>query len=80
MPIEHQIPSTFQWEADTSRLLKSALRIHDPDGVATVFERISEKHGRRVAEDFLQITVTRLMSLENWSFFNEETGEPSPLL
>jgi hypothetical protein len=70
----------FQWEADSSRLVKTALRTHDPESLAVAIRRISLKCGSEVAENLVLHTITRLISSENWSFFDEKTGEPSPLI
>lgn len=70
----------FQWEADSSRLVKMALRTHDPEMLAVAIGRISDKYGPDVAENFVLHTITKLISSENWSFINEKTGEPSPLI
>ena len=70
----------IQWTADTSRLLESALRSHDPEMVATVQERISLRLGPKFAEMAVLTTITHLMETEDWSFVDLQTGEPSPLL
>ncbi|HSW89708.1 MAG TPA: hypothetical protein VLH19_02450 [Patescibacteria group bacterium] len=69
----------FQWEADTSRLLKIALRSHDPESLSTVMERMSEHYPPELVEKMVMDMMTRLMTTENWSFVDEE-GNESPLL
>ena len=77
-----EIPQTdmVQWIANTSRLLKIALRIHDPEMVVTVKERISQRLGPKFAERAVLTAITYLMETEDWSFFDLQKGEPSPLL
>ncbi len=69
----------IQWNADTSRLMKIGLRTHNPDTMAAVHDRISEKFGSEFADSAIAQMITHLMTTENWSFF-DENGNPSPLL
>lgn len=77
LPMEDEL---IQWSADTSRLLKIGLRTYDPETVASVMARISARLGEDMAEAMLLETINQLMTTENWSFFDEETGEASPLV
>ena len=73
-------PKTLQWAADTNRLLKIALRSHDPKMLSQVEKRISKRLGPEIAERAVLTEITNLIETEDWSFFDPQTGEPSPLL
>jgi len=74
-------PSDFiQWIADTSRLLKIALRSHDPEMVASVHDRIASRLGKIEADKTVFSMITHLITTEDWSFIDKETGKASPLL
>lgn len=66
--------------ADNMRLLRAGLRSHDPMTVDAAYQRISQSFGELLAEDLVHHTITGLMTTEHWSWYNEKTGEPSPLL
>lgn len=68
-----------QWNADTSRLLKIAIRNHDPEALAAVQQRIADKHGYRVASKATFLMITHLMNTENWDWVMPD-GSSSPLM
>lgn len=68
-----------QWLADSSRLLKIALRNHDSESLDAVYLRISERYGELIAENSIYQMITHLISTENWSWEDDE-GNPSPLI
>ena len=68
-----------QWFADTSRLLKIALRTHDPEQVDIIYLRIADKYSAQVAEMAVYQMITYLINTEDWSWF-DENGNPSPLM
>lgn len=80
MELPSILAEQLQWSADTSRLMKIALRNHNPQMVTQVMERISEKFGDDFAEEAVARMANHLMNTENWSFFDPETGKPSALL
>ena len=74
-------PTDFiQWNADTSRLLKTALRTHNPEILASVHERIASRLGESEADETIFSMITHLIETEDWSFIDKKTGEASPLL
>ena len=74
-----KIEEDAQWLADSSRLMKIALRTHDPEMLDTVYQRISEKYGELVAENSIYQMITHLITTENWSW-EDADGNSSPLL
>lgn len=70
----------LQWVADTIRLMKQGLRTHEPLTMQGVWDRIAERYSPEMANQWICEMITHLMFTEDWSFFNEETGEASPLL
>lgn len=68
-----------QVNADNMRLLKAGLRSHDPDAVDGAFIRIKRDYGNEIATEATMHTITKMISDENWSWFDNE-GNPSPLL
>jgi hypothetical protein len=69
----------LQWNADTSRLLKIALRNHDSEALAGVYRRIENKYGTIIATKLVYNMINHLMETENWSFELPD-GSPSPLI
>ena len=78
IPLE-TLEEALQWNADTGRLLKIALRNHDPETLKAVYTRISDKHGDYVASQSVCAMITHLMFTENWSWELPD-GSPSPLI
>ncbi len=69
----------LQEDADSIRVLRSALRTHDPEAVDTAHARIRERLGKNLAGQVVIGSIERLIEEEGWSFF-DENGNPSPLL
>lgn len=75
-----ELDTDAQWLADTNRILKLGFMEHDPEVVALGMQRLTERMGSEFAEKTTLHFITHLMETEGFSFFNEETGKPSPLL
>lgn len=69
----------IQFNADRMRMLEIGLWSHDPEIVSIVFNQLMEAYGPDLTREAVTRTITRLMN-NGWSFFNEETGEVSPLM
>ena len=60
-----------QWGADKSRVLKACLRSHDDEGAVLLLGEITDLYGEKTAEEFLVLTVNKMINEENFSFVEE---------
>ena len=58
----------LQEDADSIRVLRSALRTHDPEAVDTAHARIRERLGKNLAGQVVIGSIERLIVEEGWSF------------
>lgn len=76
---KESLEDALQWNADTGRLLKIALRNHDPEALDAVQKRISEKYNCYIAAQCTYTMITHLINTENWSWEMPD-GSASPLI